>query len=44
MENMIKIPVKLYEELLEEIGILKNPEMMKAIAESDESKNNCVKT
>jgi len=44
MEKMIKIPMKLYEELLEEAGISRNPEMMEAIAESDEAKNNRVET
>ncbi len=41
---MITIPKKEYEELLEEVGILKNPEMMKAIKESDEAKKKGVKT
>lgn len=35
---MVQIPKKEYEELLEEVGILRNPEMMEAIKESDDAK------
>lgn len=41
---MIQIPKKEYEELLEEIGILRNREMMESIKESDEAKKKSVKT
>ena len=41
---MIKIPKKVYEELLEEVGILRNPEMMNAINEGIESKKKGVKS
>lgn len=44
MENeTITISKKAYEELLEEIGILRNPEMMDAIRESEEAKKKGVK-
>ena len=35
---MVQIPKKEYEELLDELGILRNKEMMEAIKESDEAK------
>ena len=41
---MITIPKRECEELLDEIGILRNPEMMKAIRESDEAKRKGIKT
>ena len=41
---MIQISRKEYEELLEEVGILRNPEMMEAIKESDEAKSKGIKT
>lgn len=41
---MIQIPRKEYEELLEEVGILRNKEMMKAIQENETAKKNGVKT
>lgn len=41
---MVQIPRREYEELLEEVGILRNPEMMEAIRESDEAKKKGVKT
>jgi len=44
MQEMIKIPKKEYEELLEEIGILRNPEMMEAIKESKEAEKKGVKS
>lgn len=44
MQQMISIPKKEYEELLEEVGILHNPEMMATIQESDEAKRKGVKT
>jgi len=37
---MIQIPKKEYEELLDEVGIIRDPEMMEAIHESDEAKEN----
>lgn len=43
-QEMVQIPKQEYEELLEEVGILKNPEMMEAIEESDEAKKKGVKT
>ena len=43
-QEMIQIPKKEYQELLEEIGILRNKEMMEAIKESDEAKKKGVKT
>ena len=42
--RVITIPKEEYEELLEEVGILRNKEMMKAIKESDEAKEKGVKT
>ena len=42
--DMIKIPRKAYEELLEEVGILRNPEMMDAINEGIEAKKKGVKS
>jgi len=45
MENeTVRIPRKLYEELLEEVGILRNSEMIDAIKESNEAKKAKVKT
>ena len=43
-QKMIQIQKNEYEELLEEIGILRNPKMMEAIKESDEAKRKGVKT
>ena len=43
-QEMIQIPKKEYEELLEEIGILRNSDMMNAIKEDDEAKKRGVKT
>ena len=43
-QEMITIPLREYEELLEEIGILRNPEMMSAIKENDEAKKKGVST
>lgn len=43
-QEMIQVPKKEYEALLEEVGILRNPEMMAAIKESDEAKKKGVKT
>ena len=37
-QETITIPRKEYEELLEEVGILRNSEMMQAIKESDKAK------
>ena len=44
MPETVTIPKKEYEELLEEVGILRNPSMMGAIHESDEAKRKGVKT
>ena len=43
-QEMVQISKKEYEELLEEVGILRNPKMMEAIKESDEAKKKGVKT
>ena len=43
-QETITIPKRDYEELLEEIGILRNSEMMKAIKESDEAKKKGIRT
>ena len=43
-QEMVQIPKKEYEELLEEIGILRNQEMIESIKESDEAKKKGVKT
>ncbi len=43
-QAMIAIPGKEYEELLDEVGILRDPEMMAAIRESDEAKAKGIKT
>ncbi len=44
LQEMITIPKNEYELLLEEVGILRNKEMMNAIKESDEAKRKGVKT
>ena len=41
---MITIPKRRYLELLEEVGILRDPEMMKAIKENDKAKKKGIKT
>ncbi|MDD9952703.1 MAG: hypothetical protein OXR66_00020 [Candidatus Woesearchaeota archaeon] len=38
MTEMVSIPKVEYEELLEEVGILRNKDMVDAIKESDEAK------
>lgn len=43
-QEMIMISRKEYAELLEEVGILHDPEMMAAIQESDEAKGKGIKT
>ena len=43
-QEMVTIAKKEYEELLEEVGILRNHDMMDAIKESDEAKKKGVKT
>ena len=43
-QEMVQIPKREYEELLEEVGILRNEEMMATIRESDEAKKKGVKT
>ena len=43
-QEMVQIPKREYEELLEEVGILRNEEMMASISESDEAKTKGVKT
>ena len=42
-QETITIPKKKYEELLEELSILRDPEMMAAIRESEEAKKKGVK-
>ena len=44
MTETVTISKKEYEELLEEIGILRNLKMINAIKESDEEKKKGVKT
>ena len=44
MAETVTIPKEEYEELLEEVGILRNKEMMEAIKESDEAKEKGTKT
>jgi PHD/YefM family antitoxin component YafN of YafNO toxin-antitoxin module len=39
----VTIPRKEYEELLDEVGILRSPKMMDAIRESDEAKRKGIK-
>lgn len=41
---MIQVSKKEYEELLEEVGILRNPDMMEAIEENNRAKQEGVKT
>ena len=43
-QEMVQIPKREYEALLEEVGILRYPEMMAAIKESDQAKRKGVKT
>ena len=43
-QETVIIPKKEYEELLEEVGILRNSKMMDAIKESDEAKKRGVKS
>ena len=43
-QEMIQIPKKEYEDLLEGVGILRNHNMVDAIKESDEAKKKGVKT
>lgn len=43
-QEMVQIPKKEYEELLEEVGIVRNAEIMAAIKESDDAKKKGVKT
>lgn len=43
-QETVTISKKEYEELLEEVGILKNSKMMEAVKESDEAKKKGVKT
>ncbi len=44
VQETVTIPKREYEDLLEEVGILRNPKMMEAIKESDEAKKKGVKT
>lgn len=44
MAETVIIPKQEYEELLEEVGILRNKEMMESIKESDKSKEKGIKT
>ena len=41
---MIQIPKKEYEELLEEVGLLRNPEIIEAIKEDTQAKEQKTKT
>ena len=43
-QERISIPRKVYEELLEEVGILRNSEMMDAVKESSNAKKKGTKT
>ena len=43
-QETVTIPKKEYEQLLVEVGILRNKDMMEAIKESDESKEKGIKT
>mgnify|MGYP001611284486 CR=1 FL=1 len=43
-QEMIQVSKKEYEDLLEEVGILRNPKMMEAIKENDIAKKKGVKT
>ena len=43
-QEMVEIPKKEYIELLEEVGILRNKEMVDAIKESRDAKEKGVKT
>lgn len=43
-QEMVQITKKEYEELLEEVGILRNVEIMEAIKESDDAKKKGIKT
>ena len=43
-QETVTISKKDYEELLEEVGILRNSKMIEAIKESDEAKKKGVKT
>ena len=43
-QETVTISGKEYEELLEEVGILRNSKMMEAIKESDKAKKKGVKT
>ena len=44
MQETITIPKREYEELLEEVGILRNKKIMEAVKESDEAKKKGTKT
>ena len=41
---MVSIPRKVYEELLEEVGIVRNKKIMEAVEDSDNAKKKGVKT
>ncbi len=43
-QETVTIPKKEYEQLLEELGILRNSEMMEAIKENEKAKKSGVKT
>ncbi len=43
-QEMVQIPKREYEELLEELGVLRNKEVAAAIKESDEAKDKGIKT
>ena len=43
-QEMVTISRKEYDVLLEEVGILRNPDMMEAVSENDGAKKKGVKT
>ena len=43
-QEMVQLPKTEYEDLLEEVGILRNVKMMEAIKESEDAKEKGVKT
>jgi len=43
-QEMITIPKQVYDRLLEEVGILNNPEMMKAIEDSIQAEKNGIES
>ena len=43
-QETVTIPRRVYEEMLEEIGILRNPEIIEALKENEKAKIKGVKT